>query len=46
MEERIIAEGNLLEELEEAEMVDAISEDTTPLSFTRDYGGVLTLFCC
>ena len=44
MERQDTVVGDLLLELKEAEQLDV--EDTTPLSFTRNQGGILTLICC
>lgn len=46
MKEQVTVEGNFMLELEEAKALDAISDETTPLSITKDFGGLYTILCC
>lgn len=46
MTEQVDVAGNLMLELEEAKTLDTISDETTPLSITKDYGGLYTILCC
>lgn len=46
MKEQVAVEGDFSLELKEAKALDAISEEATPLSITKNYGGVYTILCC
>lgn len=46
MEKEVCVIGDLLLELREAEQLECCLEEATPLSLTRDQGGILTLICC
>ena len=46
MKEQVFVEGDFNLELEEAKALDAIVDETTPLSITKKYGGVYTILCC
>ncbi len=46
MNTELKATENLLRELQEAEMVDVVAEDSGTYSVTVDFGGIMSIICC